>query len=71
VMMSLNYGSFFLIRVNLFLIIRVFTPTFKMKSIVSDARLLLVGVNNNGHEVFTYVVPQADSLLNQSSRKDT
>lgn len=70
-MMSLNYGSFFLIRVNLFLIIRVFTPTFKMKSIVSDARLLLVGVNNNGHEVFTYVVPQADSLLNQSSRKDT
>lgn len=64
--MSLNYGSFFLIRVTLFMIIRVFTPTFKMKSIVSGVRLLLVGVNKKGHEVFTYVVPQADSLLNQS-----
>ena len=69
--MSLNYLSFFLIKVTLFMIIKLFTPTFKMKSIINGVELLLVGVNKKGHEVFTYVVPHANSLLNQSLRKDT
>ena len=56
VVMPISYIGFFTIRVLLFMILRRFSPTFTMKSVLSGPDLLLVGVNMKGHEVFTYVV---------------
>lgn len=62
------------------MILRRFSPTFTMKSVLTGGELLLVGVNMKGHEVFTYVVHSSNdsvqnrlssTLLNTSKIKET
>lgn len=54
VMMVLTYISFFVYRVNLFLILRRFTPAFTIKSVVTYDSIDMIGVDSNGHEVFRF-----------------
>jgi hypothetical protein len=54
--MCCNYMGFFLMRVILFLILRRFTPTFTIKSVIKGDFVEMIAVNQNEHEVFRYKI---------------